>query len=159
MITRKSISPEGIGREAPSMRRRILFVCTGNSARSQMAEAMVNAWWGEEWEAFSAGTEPAGFVHPTAIEVMGEIGLSLAGARSKSIGEVQAIAFDLVVTVCDGAAERCPTWPGQGRRVHLGFPNPAQAAGSESDVLAAFRQVRESIRRGLEELLGSRAKS
>lgn len=139
------------------MRRRILFVCTGNSARSQMAEALVNASWGNEWEAFSAGTDPAGYVHPKAIEVMQEIGISLDGARSKSIDEVRQETFDLVVTVCDGAAEACPTWPGQGRRLHMGFPDPAKTVGSAEEVLAAFRAVRDSLTRRLQELLGDTA--
>lgn len=136
------------------MKRRILFVCTGNSARSQMAEALVNARWGDRWEAFSAGTQPAGYVHAKAVEVMQEIGISLDGARSKSIEEVRHLSFDLVVTVCDAAAEACPTWPGQGRRLHLGFPDPARATGTDSEVLAVFRSVRDAIASRLEALLG-----
>lgn len=128
------------------MKRNVLFLCTGNSARSQMAEAMVNVQWGDRWQAFSAGTHPTGSVHPFALQVLAEIGIDHRNARSKSVEEFQDIPFDLVVTVCDAAAEECPTWLGQGRRVHLGFPDPAQATGSDDEVLAVFREVRDQIK-------------
>ena len=89
------------------MKRRVLFLCTGNSARSQMAEGWVNHLRGETWQAFSAGTHPAGRVHPFAIEAMREIGIDISAARSKSVDEFRDAAFDLVVTVCDDAAEEC----------------------------------------------------
>jgi arsenate reductase (thioredoxin) len=126
------------------MRRKVLFLCTGNSARSQMAEAIVNARLADAWEAFSAGTHPAGYVHPLAVRVLREIGIEHAG-RSKSADEFRDVAFDLVVTVCDDAAENCPVWLGRGQRVHLGFPDPARATGSEDEVLAVFRGVRDDI--------------
>lgn len=135
------------------MKRRVLFLCTGNSARSQMAEALVNARWGDRWEAFSAGTKPAGYVHPRAVEVMQELGISLEGARSKPIGEFLGQPFDPVVTVCDQAAEACPTWPGPAHRVHLGCPDPAAVTGSEEAVRAAFRRVRDELTERLDVLL------
>lgn len=126
------------------MKRKVLFLCTGNSARSQMAEALVNARLGEAWEAVSAGTRPSGYVHPQAVAALSEVGIEHAG-RSKTPDEFRAVAFDLVVTVCGDAAEECPVWLGQGRRVHLGFPDPAQATGSDDEVLARFRDVRDAI--------------
>jgi len=126
------------------MKRKVLFLCTGNSARSQMAEAIVNAQLGDEWEAVSAGPKPAGYVHPNALLALAEIGISHQG-RSKHADEFRDVPFDLVVTVCDDAAENCPLWLGQGKRVHLGFLDPATATGSEDEVLAVFRAVRDQI--------------
>lgn len=126
------------------MKRKVLFLCTGNSARSQMAEALVNARLGNEWEAVSAGTRPTGYLHPQAIAALREMGIDHQG-HSKAPDEFRQVAFDLVVTVCDAAAEDCPVWLGQGKRVHLGFPDPAQATGSDEQVLARFREVRDAI--------------
>jgi arsenate reductase len=126
------------------MKRKVLFLCTGNSCRSQLAEAIVNARLGESWEAFSAGTQPAGYVHPKALQALAEIGIHHQG-RSKSMDEFRGATFDLVVTVCDDAAENCPVWLGKGKRAHIGFPDPAQATGSEVEIMAAFRQVRDDI--------------
>ncbi len=127
-----------------SMNKRVLFLCTGNSARSQMAEAIVNAQLGDTWTAVSAGTRPSGYVHPMAVTALAELGIDHHG-RSKTPDEFREVAFDLVVTVCDAAAEDCPLWLGQGRRVHVGFPDPAQATGSDLEVLARFREVRDAI--------------
>jgi arsenate reductase len=126
------------------MKRKVLFLCTGNSARSQMAEAIVNARLGDYWEAVSAGTKPAGYVHSAAMQALKEIGIEHAG-RSKSANEFRTTPFDLVVTVCDSAAEECPLWLGQGKREHLGFPDPAAMKGTDAEVLAAFRAVRDDI--------------
>ena len=133
----------------------MLFVCTGNSARSQMAEAIVNARMGEQWEAVSAGTDPAGRVHPYAIRALAEIGIDITRARSKSVDEFRDATFELVVTVCDSAAEECPLWLGQGRRVHLGFPDPAKVQGTEEEILSAFRKVRDDIARRVPALLAA----
>jgi arsenate reductase len=138
------------------MKRNVLFLCTGNSARSQMAEAIVNARLGDAWEAVSAGTRPAGYVHPGAVEALREIGIEHAG-RSKSADEFRHMPFDLVVTVCDSAAEECPLWLGQGRRVHLGFPDPAAVKGTDDEVLAAFRAVRDDIAVKIPALLSNTA--
>jgi arsenate reductase (thioredoxin) len=134
--------------------RKILFLCTGNSCRSQMAEAIVNARLGDAWQAASAGTAPAGYVHPLAVRALAEIGIAHAG-RSKHVDEFRDAPFDLVVTVCDSAAEECPLWLGRGRRVHLSFPDPAKAAGTEAEVMAAFRRVRDDIAAQIPALLRS----
>ena len=126
------------------MKRKVLFLCTGNSCRSQLAEAIVNARMGDEWEAVSAGTYPSGYVHPNAVRVLREIGIEHQG-RSKSADEFRAVPFDLVVTVCDSAAEECPVWLGPGKRVHLGFPDPAKATGTDEEVLVVFRAVRDDM--------------
>jgi arsenate reductase len=125
--------------------KRVLFLCTGNSCRSQMAEAIINARMGDTWQAFSAGTQPTGYVHPFAIRALAEMGIDISGARSKSAEEFRDAAFDLVVTVCDTAAEDCPVWLGRGKRVHLGFPDPAKASGTDEQVMAVFRKVRDDI--------------
>lgn len=126
------------------MQRKVLFLCTGNSARSQMAEAIVNARLGDRWEASSAGIRPAGAVHPLALQALREIGIEHAGAP-KDVEGFRHTAFDLVVTVCDSAAEACPIWLGEGRRVHQGFSDPAAATGSAAEALEVFRRVRDQI--------------
>jgi len=107
---------------------------------------------GETWEAVSAGTSPTGYVHPNALRVLAEIGIEHHG-RSKSANEFRDAPFDLVVTVCDDAAENCPVWLGQGKRVHVGFPDPAKAAGTDAQVVAAFRAVRDDIAQKVPTLL------
>ena len=129
------------------MKRKVLFLCTGNSCRSQMAEAIVNARLGDEWEAVSAGTKPAGFVHPKALEALREIGIQHEG-RSKRADEFRDVDFDVVVTVCDSAAEECPIWLGKGKRTHHSFPDPAL-----TDNVGAFRKVRDDIEREITQLL------
>lgn len=120
-----------------------------------MAEAMINHRRGEQWQAASAGTRPAAQVHPAAIAALAEIGIPVEDARPKSIDSFRGQAFDLIITVCDDAAENCPVWPEQGRRAHIGFPDPAAAVGSEADVLAAFRMVRDEIERRVLQYLDS----
>jgi arsenate reductase (thioredoxin) len=129
------------------MKQRVLILCTGNSARSQMAEAIINAQRGEAWEAYSAGTNPAPRVHPMALEALAEIGIQTEGTPPKHVDSFAGQAFDAVITVCDDAAENCPFWAGQGQRIHVSFPDPAKTTGSDEDVLAAFRQVRDDIAR------------
>ena len=136
----------------PPIQRKVLFLCTGNSCRSQMAEAIVNANMGNAWRAFSAGTHPTGFVHPIAIQVLKEIGIDHQG-RSKSVEEFQNTPFDLVVTVCDSAAEECPIWLGTGQRIHMGFPDPAKLSGDQAAIYAAFRAVRDEIAQKIPALL------
>jgi len=109
-----------------------------------MAEAITNQRLGDSWEAFSAGTQPSGYVHPSALLVLEEIGIRHAG-RSKSVTEFQGAAFDLVITVCDSAAEQCPIWLGAGKRMHIGFSDPARATGTPDQILSAFRAVRDDI--------------
>jgi arsenate reductase len=129
------------------MKRKILILCTGNSCRSQMAEAIVNARLGDEWEAVSAGTRPAGYVHHKALAALQEIGIEHEG-RSKRADEFRDVPFDLVVTVCDSAAEECPVWLGRGKRVHHSFPDPAL-----TDRMDDFRTVRDDIEREISQLL------
>jgi arsenate reductase len=133
-------------------KRKVLFLCTGNTVRSQMAEAIVNARLGDEWQAFSAGTKPGRQVHPFAVRVLREMGIEHQG-RPKSALEFRDVAFDLVVTLCDDAAENCPVWLGEGKRVHLGLPDPAEATGTEDEILDAFRAVRDQITREVPDLL------
>lgn len=128
-------------------KRKVLFLCTGNSCRSQMAEAIVNATLSDSWIAFSAGTKPAGYVHPKALLVLEEIGIQHEG-YSKLADEFRHVDFDLVITVCDSAAEECPVWLGKGKRLHHSFPDPAV-----SDDLADFRKVRDSIQQEISNLL------
>ena len=133
-------------------KRQVLFLCTGNSCRSQMAEALTNARYGDRWEAYSAGTKPTGYVHPKALQVLAEIGIQHQG-RSKHVDEFRDVAFDLVVTVCNKAKETGPVWLGKGVKIHRGFPDPAEATGSEEEVLAVFRAVRDAIAAMLDEVL------
>ncbi len=133
-------------------RRKVLFLCTGNSCRSHMAEAIVNARLGDRWEAVSAGTKPAGYVHPNALRALAEIGIEHHG-RSKHTDEFRDAPLDLVVTVCDSAAEECPVWLGPGRRLHRSFPDPAKAEGTDEEVMAVFRAVRDDMVREIPALL------
>ena len=126
------------------MKRKVLFLCTGNSCRSQLAEAIVNARLGDAWQAVSAGTKPAGYVHPKALAALAEIGITHTG-RSKSVDEFRGVDFDVVVTVCNDADENCPVWLGKGKRAHIGFDDPAKAEGSDEQVMAVFRRVRDEI--------------
>ena len=129
------------------IKRKVLFLCTGNSCRSQMAEAIVNARLSDEWEAVSAGTKPTGYVHPKALAALAEIGIQHMG-RSKLADEFKGIDFDLVVTVCDSAAEECPIWLGKGKKIHHSFPDPAK-----TDDMADFRIVRDEIANKIPALL------
>ncbi len=130
---------------------RVLFVCTGNSARSQMAEGWLRHLSGGRVEAASAGTEPRG-LHPLAVRVMAERGVDISRQRSKHLSEVQGSRFDWVVTVCDRARQSCPVFPGA-RTVHWDLPDPAEARGSEEEVAEAFRRVRDELARRVAELL------
>lgn len=127
--------------------KKVLFLCTGNSCRSQLAEALVNARMGDVWQAVSAGTKPAGYVHPKALEALSEIGIQHTGS-SKRVDEFQGVDFDLVVTVCDSAAEECPVWLGKGKRVHQSFPDPAITNNMDD-----FRKVRDDIEIEITKLL------
>ena len=137
------------------MKKQVLFLCTGNSCRSHMAEGMVNHFMGDEWQAYSAGTEPTGYVHPLALAAMAEVGVDLTGHVSKSVAMFRERPFDLVVTVCDDAAENCPLWLGSGNVAHISFPDPAQARGSSEEQMAVFRQVRDDMQRRIVDYLVS----
>ena len=124
--------------------KRILFICTENACRSQMAEGISNKLLQGKVEAFSAGTSPAR-VHPLAMKALKEIGIDITSARSKHIDEFHGQAFDFVITLCGGAAETCPFRPGPARRIHFGLEDPAAVSGSEEERLEAFRKVRDKI--------------
>jgi arsenate reductase len=126
---------------------KVLFLCTGNSCRSQMAEAIVNAHMSDQWEAVSAGTRPTGYVHPKALQVLEEIGIHHQG-YSKLVNEFQGGEFDLIVTVCDSAAEECPLWLGKGKRVRHSFPDPAKTESIED-----FRKVRDEMQSEIDTIL------
>jgi len=128
----------------------VLFLCTGNSARSQMAEGWLRHLSAGRVEAASAGTEPRG-LHPLAVRVMAERGVDISRQRSKHLSELQGMRFDWVVTVCDRARQTCPVFPGA-RAVHWDLPDPAEAEGSEEEVAEAFRRVRDDLARRVAEL-------
>src|ERR1700738_818074 len=131
------------------MVKKVLILCTGNSARSQMAEGLLRHDAGDRFEIFSAGTKPSQ-VRPEAIAVMGELDIDISGQRSKSVDEFTGQHFDYVLTVCDSAKESCPIFPGKTIAIHHNFEDPAAAQGSEEELLAAFRRVRESLREYLQ---------
>jgi arsenate reductase len=135
-------------------RQRVLVLCTGNSCRSQMAEGWLRARFGDRIEAFSAGSNPSGHVHPLAIRVMAEAGIDIGGGRSKHVGEFLGQPFDTVITACDPAKEACPVFPGRAERLHQTFDDPAEATGSEAERLAVFRRVRDEIRDWLDATFG-----
>ncbi len=130
------------------MKKTILFICTHNSARSQMAEGLLNALHGDRYDAYSAGIRPSG-VNPYAIRVLEEIGVDLSTHRSKSIEEFRGRTFDYVVTVCDHAKEVCPFFPGK-KVLHRSFPDPSTFTGSEDQILEEVRQVRDEIKTWIE---------
>ncbi len=131
-------------------KKKVLFLCTENSCRSQMAEGILRHLRGDEFEVFSAGTRPS-VVNPIAIKVMAEIGIDISGHRSKSVEEFQGVNFDFVITTCDAARETCPVFPGIARRLHWSFNDPAKAEGSEEEILSAFRKVRDEIKSSIVE--------
>ncbi len=136
------------------MKKKILFICTHNSARSQMAEGYMNAKYADLYEAFSAGTE-ATRVHPMAIAVMQEIGVDISGHRSKLLDEFFGKGIETVVTVCDSAQGACPFFPGAKKVIHQSFPDPSSFKGSDEEVRAGFRKVRDEIIRWIDATFGS----
>ena len=125
---------------------RVLILCTGNSARSQMAEALLRRVGGTRYEVFSAGTKPVG-VNPLAIEAMREKGIDISKQRSKSVAEFAGQEFATVITVCDNAAKECPVFPGAPQRAHWNLPDPAAVSGTREEKLGAFRRVRDELER------------
>ena len=136
---------------------KVLFLCTENACRSQMAEGLVNHDLAGQVQAFSAGVQPSR-VNPRAVRVMAELGIDIGQQRSKSVDDLAGVGFDLVITVCDQAREQCPLFPGETEVMHVGFPDPARATGSEEEILAVFRQVRDAMRQQLVPRLRERSR-
>lgn len=135
------------------MKKKVLFLCTANSCRSQMAEGIANHFLGDRLEAVSAGTE-ASFVNPRAITVLKEIGIDISHHRSKNLDEFAEQDFAYVITLCGDANEKCPLFFGGVRRTHLGFSDPAKATGNEEEILTEFRKVRDEIKSTLIDFFG-----
>jgi arsenate reductase (thioredoxin) len=126
------------------MKKRVLFLCTANSSRSQMAEGIANHLWGDQMEAFSAGTQ-ASFVNPVAIEVLKEIGIDISKQCSKNLSEFDGQSFDYVITLCGDANETCPLYIGGTKKTHIGFDDPAKTKGKKEEVMREFCRVRDDI--------------
>jgi arsenate reductase len=129
---------------------RVLFLCTGNSCRSHMAEGLLRTLGGDCFEVFSAGAKPAGYVHPLAIKVMRDIGIDISKHTSKSLDVFNGQQFDYLITVCDNAREACPAYSGATQQLHWSFDDPAHAPGNDEQQLTVFRRVRDEIRRHVE---------
>ena len=135
------------------MTKRVLILCTGNSCRSQMAEALWEQLGDGDWQAASAGSKPSGYVHPLAIQAMQELDIDLSRHQSKSLQQFQDQAFDLVVTVCDNARESCPVFPGATETLHWPFDDPADATGTDAEKMTFFRRVRDEIQQTIQHYL------
>jgi arsenate reductase len=134
-------------------KKRVLFICTHNSARSQMAEGFLNALYPDRYEASSAGTEPSN-INPLAVQVMKEVGIDISSHLSKGVKEFLGMDIDYVITVCDLARQTCPFFPGGKEIIHKGFEDPAAFSGSEEEKMALFRRVRNEIRDWISETFG-----
>ena len=131
----------------PKVKPTILILCTGNSCRSHLAEGVLRAALGDAANVQSAGSKPAGYVHPLAIQVMNEVGIDISGHRSKHLDEFLKVPIETVITVCGNADQACPMFPGQVNRYHWGFEDPAHATGTDEEKRAVFRRVRDEIKR------------
>jgi arsenate reductase (thioredoxin) len=140
------IKLEDIRKEVTFMKKRVLFLCSANSCRSQMAEGLINHFMGDRIAAFSAGTE-ATSVNPLAIEMLKEIGIDISAHRSKNISEFAGQRFDYVITICGNANETCPLYIGGTKKMHIGFDDPAKAKGTKEEILREFRRVRDEIKK------------
>ncbi len=134
-------------------KKKVLFICTHNSARSQMAEGFLNTLYGDHYSAFSAGTTPTK-VNPYAIKAMQEIGIDISQNRSKSLDEFKSMKFHYVITVCDNAKEACPFFPNGLKYLHKSFTDPSQFTGTDTEIMESFRIVREQIKDWIEKLFG-----
>ncbi len=134
---------------------RVLILCTGNSARSQIAEGLFRHLGGKEFEVFSAGTHPAGLVHPLAVEAMKRRGIDISAQRSKSLSEFDGQQFDYVITVCDDAYQECPLYPGAKQQLHWSTPDPSFVSGSDDERLRAFQDTVSSLERRITEFLST----
>ena len=137
------------------MTKRVLVLCTGNSCRSQMAEALWESLGHGDWQSESAGSKPSGYVHPLAIRAMEELDIDISSHASKSLDPFQHQAFDLVVTVCDNAKDACPVFPGATRALHWPFDDPADATGTDEQKIVVFRRVRDEISERIQRFLNT----
>ena len=137
-----------------SDKKRVLFICTANAARSQMAEGLMRAKYGKRFDVFSAGTRPSR-VSARAIQVMNEIGIDISHHRSKTLDEISGMEFDLAITLCDNAHKICPIVSGAKKTIHCGFPDPHLTPGSEEDVLQGYRNVRDVIASWIDAAFGT----
>jgi len=137
---------------------KVLFLCTENACRSQMAEGLVNHDLAGQVQAFSAGVKPSQ-VNDRSIQVMAELGIDISYHRAKSVDDLANEQFDLVITVCDQAQQQCPIFPGETEIMHVGYPDPAKATGTEEEILTAFRRVRDALRDELIPLLQRKAQA
>lgn len=137
-------------------KQRVLFLCTGNSCRSHMAEGWLRKLGGNDFETFSAGSKPAGYVHPLAVDAMQEAGIDISQHRSKSLTEFTGETFDYVITVCDNARDVCPAFPGAAHQLHWGFDDPAHVPGTDDEKRRVFRRVRGEIEHRIRLFLSSR---
>lgn len=138
--------------------KRVLFLCTGNSCRSHMAEGYLRAAFGDRCESLSAGADPSGYVHPLAIAAMEEIGIDVSGHSSKSINDFlppQGTPPDLIISVCSSAEKECPVFPGNVERLHWPFDDPAHATGTDDEKMTVFRRVRDEIKTAIDDYFGS----
>ena len=135
--------------------KRVLFLCTGNSCRSHMAEGLLRALGGDRFEVFSAGAKPAGYVHPLAIQAMQELNIDISRHTSKSLDVFDGQNFDSLITVCDNAREACPAYAGAAQQLHWSLEDPAHAPGAEEEKMRAFRRVRDEIRQRIQLFLAS----
>jgi len=134
----------------PKTKYKVLFLCTGNQARSQMAEALLKARAGKGFDVVSAGSAHRPAVHPLAVRVLAERDIDISAAAPKSVAEFTKVPFDHVITLCDGARDLCPLFPGEGEKIHWSIPDPAAAEGTEEERLGAFRAARDEIERRIE---------
>ncbi len=139
--------------------KKVLFLCTGNSCRSQMAEVIMNKLGLARYEAKSAGAKPSGYVHPLAIKILLELGYPAEGLRSKSWDEFRDRPFDLIITVCDRAKETCPIWPGHPEVLHWSFEDPAEAPGTDAQKLPVFRKIANEIQHRIRLFLSVEARA
>jgi len=137
-----------------SSKQRVLILCTGNSCRSQMAEGLLNNMAGDRFEAFSAGTQPTQ-LNPRAIKAIAELGIDISNQKSQSVENFLDQEFDYVITVCDAARATCPVFPNANENLHWSFEDPAEATGTEEEVMKIFRKVRDEIRKRLREFITS----
>jgi arsenate reductase (thioredoxin) len=148
--------PRCKGEDKPLRKRSVLFLCTGNSCRSQMAEGLLRHMAGDRFEVFSAGTRPAG-LNPDSVRAMQEVGIDIAGHRSKCVDEYAGRDFDFIITVCDSARQSCPVFPSAAARLHWDLEDPAAARGSDDERMHVFRSIRDEIAGRIREFLEKEA--